>query len=68
MKASELRAKTDEELRQELFGLLKEQFSLRMQKGTGQLGRPDRFRTVRRNIARLKTVMGQRMRVQRDGG
>ncbi|MEJ2576241.1 MAG: 50S ribosomal protein L29 [Gammaproteobacteria bacterium] len=57
MKASELRGKSQDELRETLHELLKEQFSLRMQQGTGQMGRPHLMRDVRRNIARVKTLM-----------
>ena len=57
MKASELRKKTRDELRAELEALLREQFNLRMQKGTGQLSNFARLRTVRRDIARVKTIM-----------
>jgi len=57
MKASELRGSTLEELRKQLEGLLREQFNLRMQRGSGQLSRPSQMRSVRRDIARIKTVM-----------
>lgn len=57
MKASEMRKRTLEELQAQLMELLKEQFNLRMQQGTGQLSRPSQMRTVRREIARVKTVM-----------
>ena len=57
MKASELRGKSQQELRDTLHGLLKEQFNLRMQQGTGQLARPHLMKEVRRNIARVKTLM-----------
>ena len=57
MKAEELRSKTIAELEEELVELRREQFNLRMQQGTGQLTRPDQFRKVRRNIARVKTVL-----------
>ncbi len=57
MKASELKGKSQEELRETLHGLLKEQFNLRMQQGTGQLARPHLMKDVRRNIARVKTLM-----------
>ncbi len=60
MNTSELRQKTDDELREELLGMRKEQFNLRMQQATGQLGSTDQFGKVRRNIARLKTVMSER--------
>ncbi len=57
MKAEELRSKTNEELRTELSGLLKEQFGLRMQASTGQLSKTHRVREVRRDIARVNTVL-----------
>jgi large subunit ribosomal protein L29 len=60
MNASDLRAKSADELKLELDGLLKEQFNLRMQKGTGQLTRPDQVKKVRRNIARIKTVLTEK--------
>lgn len=62
MKANGLREKTVGDLKQELEGLLREQFNLRMQKGTGQLSRPDQVRKVRRNIARVKTIMSEKAR------
>ena len=64
MKAEDLRAKSDEELAKELTALQREAFNLRMQKGTGQLSRPSQIRTVRRDIARVKTIMNQRNRQQ----
>jgi large subunit ribosomal protein L29 len=57
MKAHELRSGSAEKLQKQLEELLKEQFNLRMQKGTGQLSRPSQMRGVRRDIARIKTVM-----------
>jgi len=57
MKASDLRARGAGELRTQLEELLREQFNLRMQKGSGQLSRPSRMRAVRRDIARVKTLM-----------
>ncbi|MEC9375656.1 MAG: 50S ribosomal protein L29 [Pseudomonadota bacterium] len=57
MKASELREKTKEELLKELLDLRKEQFNLRMQQATGQMARPDQYRKVRKNIARVKTIL-----------
>jgi len=60
MKASELRDKTAAELALDMDKLLKEQFNLRMQKGTGQLSRPDQVKKVRRDIARIKTVLNQK--------
>lgn len=60
MKASELRQKTPEELQQTLEDLLREQFNLRMQRGSGQLFQPSQMRAVRRDIARTKTVLHQK--------
>jgi large subunit ribosomal protein L29 len=57
MKASELRGSSLEDLRKQLEGLLREQFNLRMQRGTGQLSRPSQMQSVRRDIARVKTIM-----------
>ncbi len=65
MNASDLRAKTDAELREELTGLLREQFNLRMQRGTGQLGQPSELKRVRRDIARVKTVLTEKAK---EGG
>ncbi len=58
-KASDLRTKTAPDLRRELLDLLREQFNLRMQKGTGQLAQTHRMKQVRREIARIKTVMNE---------
>jgi len=57
MNASELRAKSRDDLLKELINLRKEQFNLRIQQATGQLARADQYRNVRRDIARLKTVL-----------
>ena len=57
MKASEMRDKTAAELREELLKLRREQFNLRMQRATGQMARPDQFGKVRKDIARIKTVL-----------
>jgi large subunit ribosomal protein L29 len=59
MKASELRNKSQAELRETLHELLQEQFNLRMQQGTGQLARPHLMQEVGKNIARVKTVMNE---------
>jgi len=59
VKASELRAKSADELKQELQSLLKAQFSLRMQKATQQLSNTSQLRKVRRDIARVRTIMQQ---------
>ena len=58
MKASEFRAKSADELREQLLDLKKEQFNLRFQKATGQLENTARVRQVRRDIARIKTILG----------
>ncbi|MDF2182690.1 50S ribosomal protein L29 [Neptuniibacter sp. CAU 1671] len=60
MKAIELRDKSVDELQQELLGLLKEQFNLRMQKATGQLAQTHLIGQVRRDIARVKTVLNEK--------
>ena len=60
MNATELRGKTQAELSEALHDLLKEQFNLRMQRGTGQFSRPHLMKDVRRNIARVKTVINQK--------
>lgn len=57
MTAKELRNKSAQELQQQLEVLLKEHFNLRMQQGTGQLSRPNQMRAVRKDIARIKTIM-----------
>ncbi len=62
MNATELREKNKEELDSMLSELLKEQFNLRMQKGTGQLSRPDQVKKVRRDIARIKTIVNESAR------
>jgi large subunit ribosomal protein L29 len=62
MKAVELRKKTVGELRTELLGLLRESFNLRMQRGTGQLSRPDQMGKVRKDIARINTVINEKIR------
>jgi large subunit ribosomal protein L29 len=58
-KAGELRGQTRDDLEKQLLELLKEQFNLRMQKGSGQLNRPSQLKTVRREIARIKTVLAE---------
>src|SRR5262245_26253048 len=63
MCAKELRQKSGAELQKELIDLRREQFNLRMARATGQAAKPDQFTKVRRNIARLKTVMWE----QRSG-
>jgi large subunit ribosomal protein L29 len=60
MKASELRAKTSAELGQELESLLKAQFNLRMQRATQQLTNHSQIGKVRRDIARVRTLMTEK--------
>jgi large subunit ribosomal protein L29 len=57
MDVKELRTRSAAELADELIKLRKEQFALRMQRATGQAIKPDQFGKVRRNVARLKTVL-----------
>ena len=60
MKTADLRQKTPDELKDELLGLRKEAFNLRFQQATGQLENTARAKTVRRDIARIKTVLRER--------
>ena len=60
MKASELRSKDAAELGKELESLLKEQFGLRMQKATQQLANTSQLRNVRRDIARVRTLLTEK--------
>lgn len=62
MKAVDVRHKTDDELKSELDQLAKEAFNLRFQRASGQLENNARVRQVRRDIARIKTIMGERAR------
>ncbi|WP_394754329.1 50S ribosomal protein L29 [Crenothrix sp.] len=57
MKASELRQKSKDELGAMMLELSRERFNLRMQKGTGQLSKPDQVKKVRRNVARIQTLL-----------
>jgi large subunit ribosomal protein L29 len=59
----DLRAKTDDQLAADLVELKREQFNLRFQAATNQIERPARIREVRRQIARIKTLQGERARV-----
>ena len=60
MKAEDLRQKTEDELKDQLLDLKKEQFNLRFQSASGQLENTARVREVRRDIARVKTTLGER--------
>ena len=60
MKSADVRAKSDDELKQQLLDLRKESFNLRFQGASGQLENTARVRQVKRDIARIKTVLGER--------
>jgi large subunit ribosomal protein L29 len=62
MNAAELRNKSDSELNKELVELRREQFNLRMQRAVGQLGNPARFKDLRKEIARINTVLNEKTR------
>jgi large subunit ribosomal protein L29 len=64
IKTKDLRAMSDEALGEELLKLRREQFNLRMQGVTGQGAKPDQHGKVRKNIARLKTVLRERTKAQ----
>ena len=60
MKASDVRSKTADELKDQLVGLKKEQFNLRFQRATQQLEKPTEVKKVRRDIARIKTILTEK--------
>jgi large subunit ribosomal protein L29 len=60
MNAQKLRSKSVSELKTELHNLLREKFNLSMQRGTGQLSRPDQVKKVRKDIARINTVLTEK--------
>ncbi|HDP88353.1 MAG TPA: 50S ribosomal protein L29 [Thioalkalivibrio sp.] len=62
MKATELREKSVDELQGELLNKLEDQFKLRMQKAVGQLQAPSSIKSVRRDIARIRTVLNEKKR------
>ena len=62
MNVTEMRKKSDSELDDELTELRREQFNLRMQRAIGQLGNPSRFKEIRKEIARIKTVLVEKSR------
>ena len=68
MKAKELRQKSAAELGDELLKLRREQFNLRMAQASGASARPDQFGKVRRNVARVKTVLGEKVTRGRQQG
>jgi large subunit ribosomal protein L29 len=67
MKAGDLRARTEDELGEEIETLGKEIFNLRFQRASGQLENTARVRQVRRDIARIKTILGERRRQASPG-
>ncbi|MCG6949511.1 MAG: 50S ribosomal protein L29 [Acidobacteria bacterium] len=67
MKAKDIRERSDDELRKTLGDLEEQLFKLRFQKSTGQIENPIKIREVRRNIARVLTVMNER-RVEESAG
>ena len=66
MQASELRNKSVEELSQELLELRREQFNLRMQSATGELAQNHQHRRVKKDIARVKTILNELQRAAGD--
>ncbi|HYN11964.1 MAG TPA: 50S ribosomal protein L29 [Burkholderiales bacterium] len=64
MNASELRAKSGDDLQKELEALLRAQFGLRMQLATQQLGNTSQLKKLRRDIARLRTIMREKVAAQ----
>ena len=64
MNASEYRQKSDDDLQKELLELSREAFNLRMQAGSGQLSRFHQIKALRRDIARIKTVLTERTKEQ----
>ena len=61
MKAADVRTKSDDELKDQLADLRKESFNLRFQAASGQLEKTSQMRHVRRDIARIKTILGERV-------
>lgn len=62
VKAKDIRLKTEKELAEQILALKKEQFNMRFQKATGQLTHTDRQRQVKREIAKIQTIMTERRR------
>ena len=63
MKAIDIRELTDEEFQQAYEETMQELFNLRMQKSSGQLENPSRLRILRRNVARIRTIMNEKKRI-----
>lgn len=66
VKAQDLRAKTEDELKSQLVDLKKESYNLRFQGATGQLENPSRMRIVRREIARVKTILAEQAKATKE--
>ena len=66
MDANEMRGMSQEDLNKELLSLRREQFNLRMQRATGQLARPHEYGLVKKDIARVKTILGQLKRTSKS--
>jgi large subunit ribosomal protein L29 len=66
MKAQDLRDKTPDQLREELASLKKEAFNLRFQQATGQLESTARMRTVKRDVARVNTILNEKAAAAAD--
>ena len=62
MKAEDVRARSDDELTQQVSDLRKEAFNLRFQRASGQLENTARVRAIRRDVARIMTILGERRR------
>ena len=67
MKAADVRQQTDDQLAEQLTDLKKEALNLRFQKSSGQLETTGRVRTVRRDIARIRTIVNERRRAAAEG-
>lgn len=66
MKIEDIRDKSVDELNEQLAGLKKEQFNLRFQKATGQLEKTSRVKEIRRDIARIETVLSEKSKSQAE--
>jgi large subunit ribosomal protein L29 len=65
MKASDIRSKDEASLKADLVELKKEQFNLRFQQATGQLAKPSRMRDVRRDVARVMSVLSEKNKAKK---
>ncbi len=65
MKASDIRSKDEASLKAELANMKKEQFNLRFQQATGQLAKPSGMRDVRRDVARVMTVLSEKTKAKK---